>query len=117
MKQLGYDQSEVRIVGYMIAFDVLVTKARFIGEGNDQILVRFDNLFWSTSERVRVRLLRGALHWQRRIEGMNSFVNNQTTLEIACIPSVGVKDTFLLLRKKMGPNIDLITARKGLRVA
>lgn len=45
---------------------------------------------------------------------MHSFVNNKdkTTFEIVHVPSVMVKDSFLLLRKKVGPTIGLNTKWK-----
>lgn len=64
-------------------------------------------------------LLGGALYQQRGIESMHSFVNNQNkgTLEIVPFPFVKVKDSFLLLKKKEGPTVDLIDTRTGLTVA
>lgn len=50
------------------------------------------------------------------VEGMLSFVysKDNTILEIVHVPSIMVKDSFLRLRKNMGPNVDLIATRKGL---
>lgn len=47
---------------------------------------------------------------------MHSFVNNEdkATFDIVYIPSMMVKNFFMLLKKKMRLIVDLTTAKKGL---
>lgn len=52
MRELGYDQGAVRILGDTGTSDALVVEARFIGVGRDQILAGLDKLFWPPLGRI-----------------------------------------------------------------
>lgn len=66
-----------------------MAEARFIGEGNNQILANSNILFRQVARSVGARLPGGALYWRRCIQSMHDFINNRdrANLEVVSVPS------------------------------
>lgn len=105
---MSYDQGAVTVSGNFGIFEVLIAEAWSIRERKNQILARFDRLFWPAAERASARSSGDALYWQRCTQSMHDSVNNQDRdiLEVVPVPSTFARDPLIRLKKEGDSGIE-----------
>lgn len=104
MRQLGYDQSVIQLMGEMGCLDSTTVESQFVGEDKAYIVSKFQSIFWPDGARVGVRTPGGSLYWRTLLDDLCTFVEKQSaeSLEIPRIPLVYCNDAFLRARKRLG---------------
>lgn len=109
MRQLGYDQSAIKIRGEMAYSSSATAESQFIGQGRTHIVSKFKKTFWPDRVRVGVRSPRGSIYWKILMKKFCAFVENRTPepWEIPKIPTIYHNDPFLRTRKRLGLHVEL----------
>lgn len=78
IRQLGYDQSAIRITGEMGCSGSMTAEAQFIGQGRTHKVSKFKKIFWPDKIRVGVRSPKGSIYRRNLMEKFCAFMENRT---------------------------------------
>lgn len=85
MRQLGYDQSTIIVTREMGFSNLATVEAQFMGEGREQILSKFESMFWPDKEGMGLRSPGGSIYWKTNLGKMSEFmlIQDESTLKIS----------------------------------
>lgn len=117
LRQFGFNQRAVWIVGDACFTSIREAKSQFMGDGRGKIFADFTSFYWPSLVREGARSPGGASYWMRCIRVFNTFVGKDNKDPLICTMPMPVyaRGELMLMRKDYGnPNMPLQQAQREL---